>query len=162
VPAPSTSTISSSEAICDTDRPPTAASAVSRSATSTTTTAGSTAISGASADRNTATSSAITNRIENHWTCPPVLPEVALLSTRVATGPAVWAASPGGSAAARMTSRSAATRLACCEVASPPDWASPASTVSCSARPSADSPASRTAVTRSTRPSAPASRAMAA
>ena len=139
-----------------------AAAAVSRSATSTTTMAGSTAISGASADRNTATSSAITNRIENHWTCPPVLPEVALLSTRVATGPAVWAASPAGNAVALMTSRSPATRLACCEVASPPDWASAASTVSCSARPSADSPASRTAVTLSTRASAPASRATAA
>ncbi len=124
--------------------------------------AGSTAISGASADRNTATSSAITNRIENHWTCPPVLPEVALLSTRVATGPAVWAASPAGNTVAWMTSRSPATRLACCEVASPPDRASAASTVSCSARPSADSPASRAAVTRATRPSAAASRAMAA
>ena len=66
MPAPSTSTISSSEAIWDTPRPCTAASAVSRSATSTTTRAGSTAISGARAERNTAISRAITKMIENH------------------------------------------------------------------------------------------------
>ncbi len=96
MPAPSTSTISSSEAIWDTPRPCTAASAVSRSAASTTTTAGSTAISGASADLNTATSSAITKAMENHWTWPPVLPEVALVSARVATVPAVCTANPGG------------------------------------------------------------------
>ena len=68
---------------------------MSRSATSTTTRAGSTAISGASADRNTAMSSATTKMIENHWTWPPVLPEVALLSTRVATWPAVCTCQPG-------------------------------------------------------------------
>src|SRR6266566_9815542 len=96
VPAPSTSTISSSEAIWDTPRPCTAASAVSRSAASTTTIAGSTAISGASADLNTATSSAITKAMENHWTRPPVLPEVALVSARVATVPAVCTENPGG------------------------------------------------------------------
>ena len=94
MPAPSTSTISSSEAIWDTPRPCTAASAVSRSAASTTTTAGSTAISGASADLNTATSSAITKAMENHWTWPPVLPEVALVSARVATVPAVCTENP--------------------------------------------------------------------
>jgi hypothetical protein len=159
VPAPSTSTISSSEAIWDTPRPCNAASAVSRSATSTTTTAGSTAISGASADRNTPTSSAITKMIENHWTWPPVLVEVALASTRVATVPAVCTDNPGGGPAERITSRRSATRLACWEVASPPDWASVASTVSCSARPSADCPASRTEATRATRDSEPASRA---
>ncbi len=159
MPAPSTSTISSSEAICDTPRPCTAASAVSRSATSTTTTAGSTAISGASADRNTATSSAITKMMENHWTWPPVLPEVALVSTRVATVPAVRTARPPGGPAARMASRTPATSVACWEVARPPDWASAASTVSWSACPSADWPASRTAVTRATRDSEPASRA---
>ena len=162
MPAPSTSTISNSEAICDTPSPWTAASAVSRSATSTTTRAGSTAISGASADRNTAMSRATTKMMTNHWTCPPVLLEVALVSTRVATGPAVCAASPVGSAAARMTSRRPATRLACWEVARPPDWASVASTVSCSARPSADCPASRTAVTLAARASAADNRAMAA
>jgi hypothetical protein len=159
VPAPSTSTISSSEAICDTPSPCTAASAVSRSATRTTTTAGSTAISGASADRNTATSSAITKMIENHWTWPPVLLEVALVSTRVATGPAVCTENPDGGPARRMTSRRPATRVACCAVPSPPDWASVASTVSCSARPSADCPASRTETTLATRASEPASRA---
>ena len=105
--------MSSSEAICETPSPWTAASAVSRSATSTTTRAGSTAISGASADRNTAMSRATTKMIENHSTWPPVLLEVALLSTRTATGPAVWAVSPAGSAAARMTPRRPATRLAC-------------------------------------------------
>ena len=162
MPAPSTSTISSSEAICDTPRPCTAASAVSRSATSTTTRAGRTAITGASADRNTAMSSAITKMIENHWTWLPVLDEVALVSTRVATWPAVCAASPAGSAVARIVSRRPATRLACCEVASPPDWVRAASTVSCSARPSADCPASRTEVTVATRDSALDSRAMAA
>jgi hypothetical protein len=162
VPAPSTSTISSSEAICDTPRPWTAASAVSRSATSTTTRAGRTAINGASADRNTAMSRAITKMMTNHWTCPPVLLEVALVSTLVATEPAVCAVSPAGSAVAWMTRRRLATRPACWEVASPPDWASVASTVSCSARPSADCPASRTEVTRATRASAPDSRAMAA
>ena len=107
-------------------------------------------------------SRAITKMIENHWTWPPVLLEVALVSTRVATGPAVCAASPAGSAAARMTSRRLATRLACWEVASPPDWASAASTVSCSAWPSEDCPASRTEVTLATPPSIPESRAMAA
>ena len=110
MPAPSTSTISSSEAIWDTDKPCTAASAVSRSATSTTTTAGSTAISGASADRNTATSSAMTKMIENHCTWPPVLVEIALLSTRVATAPARCASSPAGRAVDRITERSPATR----------------------------------------------------
>ncbi len=130
MPAPSTSTIRSSEAICDTPRPCTAASAVSRSATSTTTTAGSTAISGASADRNTATSSAITKMMENHWTWPPVLPEVALVSTRVATVPAVCTARPPGGPAARMASRTPATSVACWVAARPPDWASAASTVS--------------------------------
>ena len=150
MPAPSTSTISSSEAICDTPRPCTAASAVRRSATNTTTTAGSTAISGASADRNTATSSAITKMIENHWTWPPVLVEVALVSTRVATGPAVCTENPGGGPAERMTSRRPSTRLACWAAASPPDWASVASTVTCSARPSADCPASRTETTLAT------------
>ena len=138
MPAPSTSTISSSEAICDTPRPCTAASAASRSATSTTTTAGSTAISGASADRNTAMSSAITKMMENHWTWPPVLPEVALVSTRVATVPAVCTENPGGGPAARVASRTSATRVACWAAARPPDWASLASTVSCSACPSAD------------------------
>ena len=44
-------------------------------------------------------------------------------------------------------------------MASPPDWASVASTVSCSAWPSADCPASRTETTRATRDSEPASRA---
>jgi hypothetical protein len=159
VPAPSASTISSSEAICDTPRPCTAASAVSRSATSTTTTAGSTAISGASADRNTATSSAITKAMENHWTWPPVLPEVALVSTRVATVPAVRTARPPGGPAARMASRTPATSVACWDVARPPDWASAASTVSCSACPSDDWPASWTATTRATRDSEPVSRA---
>jgi hypothetical protein len=162
VPAPSTSTISSSDAICDTPSPWVAASAVSRSAASTTTTAGSTAISGASADRNTATSSAITKMMENHWTCPPVLPEVALVSTRVATVPAVCTCSPGGSAVPRSTPRMAPTKVACCEVAGPPDWASAARTVSCSAWPSADCPASATATTRPIRPSAAASRAITA
>ncbi len=162
MPAPSTSTISSSDAICDTPSPWVAASAVSRSAASTTTTAGSTAISGASADRNTPTSSAITKMMENHWTCPPVLPEVALVSTRVATVPAVCACSPAGSAVPRSTPRMPSTRVACWEVARPPDGASAARTVSCSARPSADCPASRTAATRPIRPSAPVSRAMAA
>ena len=61
-----------------------------------------------------------------------------------------------------MTSRRLATRLACWEVASPPDWASAASTVSCSARPSADCPASRTTVTVAARDIAPDSRATAA
>ncbi len=107
-------------------------------------------------------SRAITKMIENHWTWPPVLLEVALVSTRVATGPAVCAASPGGSAAARMTSRRLATRLACWEVASPPDWARAASTVSCSAWPSEDCPASRTEVTLATLPSIPDRRAMSA
>ena len=107
-------------------------------------------------------SSAITKMIENHWTSPPVLPEVALLSTRVATGPAVCTSSPGGSGVARMAPRRPATRLACCEVARPPDWARAASTVSCSARPSADCPASRTEVTLATPAMARASRAMAA
>ena len=84
------------------------------------------------------------------------------MSTRVAADPAVCATSPAGSAAARMTSRRLATRLACWEVARPPDWASVASTVSCSAWPSADCPASRTAVTLATRASAADNRAMAA
>ena len=158
MPAPSTSTISSSEAIWDTPRPCTAASAVSRSAASTTTTAGSTAISGASADLNTATSSAITKAMENHWTWPPVLPEVALVSVRVATVPAVCTANPGGGPAARIASRTCPTRVACWEAASPPDWASAASTVSCSACPSADGPASRTETTREIRASERSSR----
>ena len=158
MPAPSTSTISSSEAIWDTPRPCTAASAVSRSATSTTTTAGSTAISGASADLNTATSSAITKAMENHWTWPPVLPEVALVSVRVATVPAVCTENPDGGAAVRIASRTRPTRVACWEVANPPDWASAASTVSCSACPSADCPASRTETTRGIRASEPLSR----
>jgi hypothetical protein len=84
-----------------------------------------------------------------------------LLSTRVATVPAVCAESPAGRAATRMTSRRLATRLACWAVANPPDWASEASTVSCSARASADCPASRTPATRLTRDMAPDRRAMA-
>ena len=75
--------------------------------------AGTTAISGASAERKTAMSSAITKAIEKYSTCPPVLPDVALLSTRVATDPAVCASSPAGNAAAEMTERTPATRLAC-------------------------------------------------
>ena len=47
-------------------------------------------------------------------------------------------------------------------MASPPDWASAASTVSCSAWLSADCPASRTDTTRGTRASAVASRATSA
>ena len=81
------------------------------------------------------------------------------MSTRVATVPAVCTASPPGGPAARIASRTPATRVACWVVARPPDWASAASTVSCSARPSADCPASRTATTRATRDSEPASRA---
>ena len=84
-----------------------------------------------------------------------------MLSTRVATVPAVCAVSPAGSAAPRITSRRPATRLACWAVASPPDWASAASTVSCSACPSADWPASRTSTTRPTRDMALDKRAMA-
>ena len=49
--------------------------------------------------------------------------------------------------------------MACWDAARPPDWASAASTVSCSACPSADCPASRTATTLATRDSEPASRA---
>ena len=67
-------------------------------------------MSGASADRNTATSSAITKMIENHCTWPPVLADVALPSTRVATVPAVCAVRPAGSSAERMTPRTPATR----------------------------------------------------
>ena len=61
--------------------------------------------------------------------------------------------------AVRIASRTCPTRVACWEVASPPDWASAASTVICSACPSADCPASRTDTTRGIRASEPLSRA---
>ena len=80
--------------------------------------------------------------------CPPGWPPCPRCAPRTRTG----------GAAARIASRTRPTRVACWEVASPPDWASAASTVSCSACPSADCPASRTETTRPTRDSEPSSR----
>ena len=77
--------MSSSEAICEMPSPRwTAVSAVSRSETSTTSAAGTTATSGASTERNTQTSSTITNAIDTHCTLLPLEVPTALLSARVA------------------------------------------------------------------------------